>query len=66
MPRSMVGLLAAVGVTMSALVGLIHGDLAWLTIAVAAAATGLAAYLALPSKKKHSDFSPSMDQRMCS
>ena len=27
MPRSMVGLLAAVGVSLSVLVGLVHGDL---------------------------------------
>ena len=49
MPRSMVGLLAAVGVAMSALVAFAHGDLIWLTIADAATATGLAAYLALPA-----------------
>jgi hypothetical protein len=53
MPRSMVGLLAAVGATMSAIVGLVHGDLAWVIIADAAAATGLAAYLALPPKKEN-------------
>jgi hypothetical protein len=52
MPRSMVGLLAAVGAAMSGLTGLLHGDLAWETLASAAAATGLAAYLALPSSKK--------------
>ena len=51
MPRSMVGLLAAVGTAMSALVGLAHGDLVWAVIADAAAAAGLAAYLALPTKK---------------
>jgi len=52
MPRSMVGLLAAVGAAMSALVAFAHGDFVWLAIADAAAATGLAAYLALPAKKK--------------
>jgi hypothetical protein len=52
MPRSMVALLAAVGAAMSALVALAHGALIWLTIADAAAATGLAAYLALPPVKK--------------
>lgn len=52
MSRSMVGLLAAVGTTMSALVGLIHGDLVAAVIAGAAAASGLAAYLALPAVKK--------------
>jgi hypothetical protein len=41
MPRSMVGLLAAVGTAMSALVALAHGDLVWVTIASAAAAMGL-------------------------
>ena len=51
MPRSMVGLLAAVGATMSALVGLAHGGLVWVIIADAAVATGLGAYLALPPKK---------------
>ena len=54
MPRSMVGLLAAVGATMSALVAFAHGTLAWVSIADAAAATGLSAYLALlpPQKKR--------------
>jgi len=47
MPPSMVGLLAAVGAAMFALVGLAHGVLFLLTIVVAAAATGLAAYGAL-------------------
>jgi hypothetical protein len=53
MPRSLVGLLAAVGVVMSALAGLAHGDLFWAAVADAAAATGLAAYLALPPTKKN-------------
>jgi hypothetical protein len=53
MPRSMVGLLAAVGTAMSALAGLVHGDFALLIIAYAAAAAGLAAYLALPGNKKN-------------
>jgi hypothetical protein len=52
MPPSMVGLLAAVGAAMSALVGLAHGVLVWPIIADAAAATGLAAYLALSPTKK--------------
>jgi len=50
--RSMVGLLAAVGAAMSALVGIVHGDLVWVAIADGATATGLAAYLALPPSKK--------------
>lgn len=53
MPRSVVGLLAAAGAAMSAIVRLVHGDLVWVTIANTAAATGLAAYLALPSIKNH-------------
>jgi hypothetical protein len=53
MPRNMVvGLLAAVGATMSALVSLVHGDLVPVMIMGSGAASGLAAYLALlPSKK---------------
>jgi hypothetical protein len=54
MPRVMVGLLAAVGTAMTALVVFAHGDLVWLTIVDAAAATGMAAYLALPSQKNSS------------
>jgi hypothetical protein len=52
MPRGIVGLLAAVGTAMSALVAFASGALIWLTIAVAAAAWGLAAYGALPPIKK--------------
>ena len=51
MPRCMVGLLAAVGTAMSLVAGLAHGDLFWAVVADAAAASGLAAYLALPIKK---------------
>ena len=54
MRRSMVGVLAAVGVAMSALAGLIHGDWVLVLIASAAGATGLAACLPLPSQKKPS------------
>jgi hypothetical protein len=49
----MVGLLAAAGATMSALVGLMHGDLALSMIAGAGTASGLAAYLALLPNKKN-------------
>lgn len=52
MPRSMVGLLAAVGTVMSALVASAHGNLVWLVIVDAAMATGLAAYAAAPLQKK--------------
>jgi hypothetical protein len=52
MPRSMVGLLAAVGTAMSALVAFARGALIWLTIAVAAVVAGLAAYGALMPNKK--------------
>ncbi len=48
MPRSMVGLLAAVGTAMSALVAFAHGDLILLALVVAAAAAGLVAYAAAP------------------
>ena len=52
MPRSMVGLLAAVGTAMSVFAGLAHADVALATIAVVAgAASGSAAYLSLPRKK---------------
>jgi hypothetical protein len=34
MPRSMVGLLAAIGTAMSALIGISRGSLVWVTIAV--------------------------------
>jgi hypothetical protein len=57
MPRNVVvGLLAAVGTVMSALVGLSHADLVWVMIADASGATGLAAYLALPQIKKSASF----------
>ena len=52
MPRSMVGLLAAAGAAITAIAGLAHGDLLWAAVVDAAAATGLAAYLALPATKK--------------
>jgi hypothetical protein len=48
----MVGLLAAIGVAMLALIPFAHGDLIWMTLVAAAAATGLAAYLALRSTRK--------------
>lgn len=51
MSRNMVGLLAAVGATMSAFASLLHGDQTIAVILGAGASTGLAAYLALPSKK---------------
>ena len=54
MPQSMVGLLAAVGTAMSALVAFVHGDLVWVVIADAAVAMGLAAYLALPPAQEGS------------
>jgi len=53
MSRRTVGLLAAVGAVLSALVGLVHGDLASIMVAGAGAATGLAAYSALPPLKKN-------------
>jgi len=54
MSRKMVGLLAAVGATMSALAGLMRGEMVPVMIAGAGAgaASGLAAYLGLPAEKK--------------
>jgi hypothetical protein len=52
MPRSMVGLLATLGAAVSIVASLAHGDLFWAAIAAAAAAPGLAAFLALPPRKK--------------
>jgi hypothetical protein len=52
MPRSMVGLLVAVGTAMSSFVAFAHGTLVWVVIAAAAAAAGLAACTALPAKKR--------------
>ena len=52
MPRLMVGLLAAAGAVMAALVGLTHGDLVPVVIVGSATATGLAAYLPSPHFKK--------------
>ena len=46
------GLLAAVGTTMSALVGLAHGYIFWLTVADAAAASGLVVYATASLKKR--------------
>jgi hypothetical protein len=48
MYRVLVGLLAALGVILSALVSYLDPGLAWIAIAAAATATGLAAYLAAP------------------
>ena len=53
MSRSMVGLLAAVGAAMAALVSLVHGDLTIAMIMGASTSSGLAAYMALPSSKKN-------------
>jgi hypothetical protein len=55
MRRSMAGLLAAVGAAMSALVGLVRGDLAGIMVAGVAGAAGLAAYLAIPASKNLRD-----------
>jgi hypothetical protein len=51
MPRSMAGLLAAVGTTVSVLAALVHGDLFLVAAATAGLAMGLSEYLPLPSKK---------------
>jgi hypothetical protein len=52
MPRSMVGLLVAVGATMFALVSFGYGYLVLVMIAGAAVATGVAASLAIEPIKK--------------
>jgi hypothetical protein len=54
MPRSVVGLLAALGVLLSSLLAYVHGDFTPLVVLGSASATGLAAYLALPPSKKTS------------
>jgi hypothetical protein len=51
MPRIVVGLLAATGAAMAAVVGYVHGDADFAVITAAATASGLAAYLALPGSK---------------
>lgn len=64
--RSMVGLLAAVGAAMSALVGFARRRLVWAVIAEAAAATGLAAYgVLVPIKKAHCVPSLTFNDRLC-
>jgi hypothetical protein len=52
MARSVVGLLAAVGATLSVLAGMIHGHLEPFALAGAAISAGLAASMALPPSKK--------------
>ena len=50
--RSKVGLLAAAGTAMAALVSLVHGDLIPAMIVGAGTSAGLASYLATPAYKK--------------
>lgn len=52
MSRTMVGLLAAAGAVMAALVGGTHGWVQAVVISVAGTAAGLATCLALPPSKK--------------
>jgi hypothetical protein len=53
MPRSIVGLLVAVGTAVSVLAGLAHNDVALTVVAlVAGVVSGLATYFSLPSKKR--------------
>ena len=56
MSRTMVGLLAAAGAVMAALVGGTGGWVEAVLIAFAGTAVGLAAYLALPPSKKSPSF----------
>ena len=51
MPRTMVGLLAAVAAAVALLDPLAHGYLAWLVLAVVAAAAGLVGYATAPALK---------------
>jgi hypothetical protein len=51
MLKAVVGVLAALGTAMAAMAGLVHGHLIPIVILSAAAATGLADFLALPGKK---------------
>jgi hypothetical protein len=51
MPRTVVGLLAAIAATMSVLAGLIHGHLEPFVTASAGIVAGLTAYLSLPAKR---------------
>jgi hypothetical protein len=48
MPRSMVGLLTAVGAAMAVLAPLPHGYLFWVVVAVVGAAAGLVGYASAP------------------
>jgi hypothetical protein len=52
MRRTMVGLLAAVGAIMAALVSFVHGDSDLVVLLAAGGATGLASYLAIEQQKK--------------
>jgi len=54
MPRSMVGLLAAVGTAMTAFGTLLHGLFIWVVIIAGAVATGLVACLSFASTKNYS------------
>jgi hypothetical protein len=63
MRRSVVGLLAAVGATMSASASLVHGDLVGPTITAAGAASGLAAYMSYPDKKNASSIDYDQHER---
>lgn len=58
MPRSMVGLLAAVVATMPVLASLAHGHLFWAVVVVIAAAGYLVAYAAAPKLPSPTDLAP--------
>jgi hypothetical protein len=55
MRRTMVGLLAAVGAIMAALVNFIHGPPILVVVLAIGSATGLASYLAVEQEKKSLD-----------
>jgi hypothetical protein len=51
MPRSVVGLMAALGTVLTAILDYVHGHLTPLVVLGSGTATGLAALFALPAKK---------------
>jgi hypothetical protein len=51
-PRSLVGLLAAAGTTVSVLAPLVHGDLVSAPAVIAGLVTGLSVYFAAAPQKK--------------
>ena len=63
MPRSMVGLLAAVAAALAALASLAHGYLFWLIVLDLAGAAGLVGYVTAPGPPSISLALPAGDQK---